>query len=677
MHLQCPICTRRFEFSRYRPGSLAKCPCDYRLRIPEPATIARLAPLAGRNREPISIRPVARLQRPTVPNAKPLDTASLAPPTPLTPHSSPLTLPTPTPRHPVVAAVIGGRTVDLELVRLRLAAEQLALEGGFDVLRSLSFLRGLHLHDYQERTVRHVLKRLGGRALLADEVGLGKTIEATCILSELHLRGLIKKVLILTPATLVTQWRAELAEKFRLHFTIGRDEDHWRGHDLLVASLDTAKTDRHAAEIQQVRWGMVIVDEAHRLKNRSTRNWKFVNSIRARYLLLLSATPFQNDLLELYNLVTLLKPGQLYTDREFKEKFLKRGDRRQCRDPEALRELLAQVMVRNRRGEVGVEFVPRHSATRRLPMMPQQQALYEAAIAFCRNWFGHLYGMSAPLVTTGYLKMLCGSPFRFRESLVRKVLPRSRENPHAALTSELEELIRLADAVPLDLKLEALVQDVMTHDEKVLIFTQYRGTLKYLAARLAAEGSPNKTAATQGNGQKRDVSLVEFHGGMNARQKDEAVEQFRGPVRFLLATDAGSEGRNLQFCRRVINYDLPWNPMKVEQRIGRVHRMGQTRDVIVTSYTVEGTVEDQLLELLERKLNLFRLVVGEVEMILGKLQLEQHIAKMFLESRHDADFQRRIERFGEELAALKSEYEHQQQANQSALGGIGTGEPVV
>src|SRR5687768_10879813 len=163
------------------------------------------------------------------------------------------------------------------------------------------------------------------------------------------------------------------------------------------------------------------------------------------------------------------------------------------------------------------------------------------------------------------------------------------------------------------------------------------------------------------------ASCVQFHGGMSAKEKDAAVEQFRGPARLLLATDAGSEGRNLQFAHRIANYDLPWNPMKVEQRIGRVHRMGQTREVIVTSYTLQGTLEDQLLELLERKLNLFRLVVGEVEMILGKLQIEQHVAKMFLDSRRDADFRDRLARFGEELAALKSEYDQSQQANQAAL----------
>jgi SNF2 family DNA or RNA helicase len=306
-------------------------------------------------------------------------------------------------------------------------------------------------------------------------------------------------------------------------------------------------------------------------------------------------------------------------------------------------------------------------------MTTEQQALYEAAIDFCRNWFGHLYGMSAALVTVGYLKMLCGSPFRFRESLVRKVLPRSREMPNKRLTADLNELLRLADQVKIDLKLEALVQDLMSHDDKVVVFTQYRGTLKYLTARLAAERRESlaERRARRQLDEDPERETVEFHGGMNSRQKDEAIERFRGPARILLATDAGSEGRNLQFAHRLANYDLPWNPMKVEQRIGRVHRMGQTKDVEVTSYTLQGTIEDQLLELLERKLNLFRLVVGEVEMILGKLQMEQHIAKMFLDSRHNTDFQQRIERFGQELSALRSEYEHQQQANQTALAGTG------
>jgi len=642
---QCPVCARRFDLAKYHVGRAAKCPCGYRLHIPQRAAALMVPEVTHRLREPLSIRPAP----PDWPRRRARATMAAAP---LTERLPRIQEPA---GHPVVEAILGGQLVDLDTVLLRLLAEELGLESGFDVLRAPGLLRNLRLHDYQERTVRHVLKRLGGRALLADEVGLGKTIEAGCIIKELQLRGLVKKILVLTPATLVTQWQGELNSKFGLSFAIGQRKSDWKEHDHIVASLDTAKGQSHAQEIQNVPWGLVVIDEAHRLKNRRTRNWKFVNGIRSRYLLLLSATPFQNDLVELYNLVTILRPGQLYTDREFKEKFLVRGDRMHCRDPQALKELLSQVMVRNRRGEVGVAFAPRSSETRRLEMTPEQASLYEAAIKFCRDWFPKIYGRTAPLVTIGYLKMLCGTPFRFRESLVNNLLPKTREQRDRRLEQDVKDLIRKADAVQIDVKLETLVQDLRSHDEKTVLFTQYRGALSYLAARLKSEG----------------VSLVEFHGGMSLADKDAAVEAFRGDARVFLATDAGSEGRNLQFARRLVNFDLPWNPMKIEQRIGRVHRLGQEKKVLVTSYTLQGTLEDQLLTLLERKLNLFRLVVGEVEMILGRLKVEQELARMFLECRRDEEFAERLNRFGEELAALRTDYEKNKTANESILADMG------
>ncbi|HZZ72046.1 MAG TPA: SNF2-related protein [Pirellulales bacterium] len=654
--LQCPICARQLNISRCHPGRKAKCPCGYRLQIPEPSEAKRLAPLRLPTRAPRSIAPVPvdwpRRRQFAPSGGSAANGAALRGNDRLPRLAEPLAGP---PLHPVVGAILQGRLVDLDTIELLLLAERLALESGFDKLRAPALLRNLRLHDYQERTVKHVLRQLGGRALLADEVGLGKTIEAGCIIKELCLRGLVKKVLILTPATLVTQWQGELRDKFSLPFEIGGNRRDWKERDLIIASLDTAKGNKHAVEIQEIPWGLVVIDEAHRLKNRRTRNWKFVNAIRSRYLLLLSATPFQNDLVELYNLVTILRPGQLYTDREFREKFLVKGDRCRCRDPAELKQLLAQVMVRNRRGEVGIKFAERASETRRIEMTAEQQALYDAAIQFCRRWFPAIYGLTAPLVTLGYLKMLCGSPFRFRESLANNILPKVRERPDPQLERDVKELIRKADAVKLDVKLESLVQDLRSHTEKVVLFTQYRGVLSYIAARLRGEG----------------MSLVEFHGGLSAAEKDRAVEAFRGETRIFLATDAGSEGRNLQFARRLVNYDLPWNPMKIEQRIGRVHRLGQEKKVLVTSYTLQGTLEDKLLDLLERKLNLFRLVVGEVEMILGRLKLEQEIAKMFLESGKNDEFTERLERFGEELATLRTDYERHKGANEEVLAGMG------
>ena len=327
---------------------------------------------------------------------------------------------------------------DLQDVRLRRTAEELALEGGFAQLMCLPLLRGFQLHAYQEQTVRHVLRRLGGRALLADEVGLGKTIEALCILKELDLRGLARRVLILTPATLVTQWIEELETKFQLTFHRGKKREHWREHPRIVASLDTAKSPRHAAEIEQAKWDLIIVDEAHRLKNRRTRNFRFVNRLRSPRLLLLSATPFQNDLVELFNLVTLLRPGQLGSERDFKQRHLVRGARGAVNDPEGLRDLLAEVMVRNRRGEVGVEFTARRAETHRLEMGPEQRELYRSAVDFCRRRFPEVYGDAATLVAVGYLRMLCASPFRFRESLVGNLLPRAREAGAAGIRTRSE-----------------------------------------------------------------------------------------------------------------------------------------------------------------------------------------------------------------------------------------------
>lgn len=677
-HLQCPVCAHRHDLRLLHPGRHARCPCGSRLLVPDPTAALDLVPLPqdliARDDRTRAIRPLTSEERaqPLRPSAP---TPRLVPP--------PADAPWPVVVEHLVDTVVSRRTVPLEVVQMRRLAERLSLAGSFDVLRALPLLRNLTPYDFQQQTVRHVLTRLGGRALLADEVGLGKTIEAACIFKELDVRGLARRVLILTPATLVTQWQEELREKFALHCHVARDAEHWDAFPRIIASLDTAKRDNHAREIHDVHWDLVIVDEAHRLKNRRTRNWKFVNRIRSRYLLLLSATPFQNDLIELFNLITVLRPGQLYSEREFRDRFITRGDRRRCPEPDALRQLLDDVMVRNRRAEVGIQFVPRQGETRRVESTPEQRALYDAALQFCRTWFTALYGATAPLVIVSYLRLLTSSPFRFRESLVNNLLPRARTfaDPGSAsaspdtddapkkakrdepppdidfdhLLADLHQLIELADAIQDDVKLESLVHDLRQHDERCVVFTHYSGNLPYLAARLEGEG----------------ISTIAFHGGMDLAEKDAAIESFRrGEARVLLSTDAGSEGRNLQFCRRVVNYDLPWNPMRIEQRIGRVHRLGQTRDVIVTSYALKDTIEDHLLDLLDRKLNLFKLIVGEVELILGNLRVEQEIARMFLASRHDADFKTRFQKFGAELQALKTDYRHRQQANVDAFSGV-------
>ena len=186
----------------------------------------------------------------------------------------------------------------------------------FEKLICLPLVREMELLEHQTRTAITALRRFRGRALLCDEVGLGKTIEAGLILSELHLRGLARSILVLTPPSLVEQWAGELRRKFSLDFVAhddaafkSRGGDAWSKFDRVLASTHTAKREPHRSAILARRWDLVIIDEAHHLRNRTTQLWKFASEIEKQFMLLLTATPVQNNLDELFNLVTLLEPG--------------------------------------------------------------------------------------------------------------------------------------------------------------------------------------------------------------------------------------------------------------------------------------------------------------------------------------------------------------------------------
>lgn len=177
---------------------------------------------------------------------------------------------------------------------LRVEAERLALPPGFDRLLSLDLVHEIEPHPYQVATALRVLREMQGRALLADEVGLGKTIEAGFIIKEMLVRGLVRRVLVLAPASLVTQWQDEMETKFDLGFRIPEDAGGW-AEPLVVASIDAAKGAKNQRALLKLRHELVVVDEAHNLKNHRTQNWKLVNALRKKFLLLLSATPIQND----------------------------------------------------------------------------------------------------------------------------------------------------------------------------------------------------------------------------------------------------------------------------------------------------------------------------------------------------------------------------------------------
>ena len=251
--------------------------------------------------------------------------------------------------------------------------------------------------EYQIRAALRVLGPLRGRALLSDEVGLGKTIEAGLVVKELLTRGMVKRFLVLTVPSLVDQWEEELADKFGLAAATtnqaqarGDPQKFWRENPGIVASLHTLKQPAHLDIARQVHWDILVVDEAHYLRNRESQAWQAVNALPRQFLLLLTATPVQNSLEELYNLVTLLQPGQLPSPKEFRARFLDPKRPRQPREPEELRRLLGQVMIRNTRANAGVNLPPRRAET--VLFEPE-----EGGRAFWEQWDSELRARLAQL----------------------------------------------------------------------------------------------------------------------------------------------------------------------------------------------------------------------------------------------------------------------------------------
>ncbi|MEJ7616248.1 MAG: DEAD/DEAH box helicase, partial [Pyrinomonadaceae bacterium] len=279
-------------------------------------------------------------------------------------------------------SVSTAAVADLTAFRLRHELVHLGLLQGFDELLCVPALHNVETYWYQTEAARKVLKQFRGRVLLADEVGLGKTIEAGMVLKEYLLRGMAKRVLILTPATLVGQWQEEMGTKFDVAFATSYDNllrqdalSFW-AQPRVIASIATARRAEHFTVLAEQTYDLVIVDEAHHLKNRQTQNWKLVNALQKRFLLLLSATPVQNSLVELYNLLTLLKPGIFKTEKEFRQSYMTSGHPRVPANRERMRDLMRDVMIRNTRSLVDVRLPPRHAVTMRLEAHPEEAACY-------------------------------------------------------------------------------------------------------------------------------------------------------------------------------------------------------------------------------------------------------------------------------------------------------------
>ena len=550
------------------------------------------------------------------------------------------------------------KTSPLKEFLLRIGYARLGIQGGFDDLLCLNAIHGIEKYWYQIETVKKVLKQFHGRVLLADEVGLGKTIEAGMLMKEYLLRGMIQTILILTPAPLVLQWKEEMLLKFDMEFMTTEDPffstnpDGFWNQRFMIASTHTAKGSRSFSKVTERMYDLVVVDEAHHLKNRKTLAWKLVNEIKKRFLFLLTATPIQNNLIELFNLITLLKPGQFKTERVFRQDYVQRGGHHRIpANREKLRELLRDVMIRNTRSAIDLKLPKRFASTLRMNPTETEREIYEGIGDFIRK--RRLQDGTKRLQMRLLLREAGSSPYALEDTLLRF---RSREDG-----MEVDHLIEAIRGLKEISKGASLMEILLKNPvEKKVIFSQYVKSMDYVMQLLHQNGLP----------------YVTFRGDMTSREKEEAIHRFQGDMPILVSSESGGEGRNLQFCNTIINFDLPWNPMRIEQRIGRLHRIGQSRDVFIFNLSVRDTIEDHILDILETKINMFEMVIGEIEPILGRLgerrgedrEFEDVVMEIWIKSTSREGLKEGFEGLGKELMEAKEDYVQSKELDQELLG---------
>jgi len=536
---------------------------------------------------------------------------------------------------------------DPEGVRLATLAARIRDAESYQRLFALERAQGLLRFSHQEDTARKVLSEFLGRALLADEVGLGKTIEAGLVLSEYLLRGRVERALVLVPPSLVSQWREELSAKFAIETRTTEDGafradpvGFWSRAGVVIASLATARGPQHRELVTAEPWDLLIVDEAHALKNAATESYLLVSRITSRFLLLLTATPVENRIEELYNLVSLIRPGHLGGRAHFLKRFSDSKVRLSEGVRAEVRALLGEVMVRNTRALSGVRLPPRFARTVLVPPDPGEAELY-----------GHLAAALRALGPRGRSGLLLSVLLQEAGSsplAVRATLQKIGGNPELSpgVGEALAPAIRCAERPLTTGKAAALLRVLDGAGEPAVVFTRFRATLDFLAAVLAQAA----------------IAHEKIDGNVPAPLRHEAIARLRQRGGVLLSTEVGAEGLNLQFCRRIVNFDLPWNPMRIEQRIGRVHRIGQDHPVEVVNLCLAGSIEERILMILDERINLFELVVGETEMILGYLDEEgREFPELVLEAfadPHAEGRERSFARIADALVAARARYEN-------------------
>lgn len=541
-----------------------------------------------------------------------------------------------------------------------------------------------------------------GGMVLADEVGLGKTIEAGLVLRYMLESG-AKKVLIALPVSLRKQWELELEDKFDLssvildRLTVEHDAKNWhrkladrQGVMIVITSYDYSS--KLMKRFPDVKWDFLIIDEAHNLRNlNSTKRAKRLYALSGGIpKILLTATPLQNSLMDLYGLISFIDPRIFGSEQVFRQRYMK------DEDYDGLKRELTPVLYRTLRKDVAdyMHFVKRICRTVDFKLSPDEIELYERVNLFLKG--DALYFIPASnrgLIILVIRKLMASSSFALVETfeVLKKRLEKLYEGTRSAdaqegfdlfwsfvedeidesgfeetededtaaqktyIQAELDKvnaIIDVAKRIKTNSKVTALKQALeigfsYQRDngiaQKAVVFTESKRTQKYIAAELRKSGYSEDNILLF-NGDFDDTMTKEIYRawqvknfgnanyGRSVEYKHAIVDYFKEHAKILICTDAGSEGLNLQFCNTVINYDLPWNPMKIEQRIGRCHRYGQQNDVVaINLLNTQNEADKRVYEILSKKFELFEGVFGASDIVLGALESGTSFEKMVLD----------------------------------------------
>ena len=632
-------------------------------------------------------------------------------------------------------------------------AHKLTLQGASDSMERMAgalFDAQVDLNPHQvDAALFATGNPLSKGVILADEVGLGKTIEAGLLIAQRWAERR-RRLLVIAPANLRKQWHQELADKFGLPalileaksyrlaskegqsnpFEVGATGDGSASR-IVICSYQFAAS--KAADLAAVPWDLVVVDEAHRLRNVYKPDNKTARTLRdalahARKVFL-TATPLQNSLLELYGLVSFIDDRVFGDVDSFRQQF---GALRDAQSFAALKHRIEPICKRTLRRQVEAYV----KYTRRIPMLEEfrpgedEQRLYDLVSDYLqRDKLFALPNAQRQLITLVLRKLLASSSFaiagalqslirRLKQALADRVPPsltdeldqdyealdetaeeasgerdgadepdlsdvvddrRKTEQEVAAIRSEIADLEgfhQLAVSITENAKGQALLKALslgfarlrdLHAAEKAIIFTESRRTQEYLLSLLGGTGYADGVVLF--NGSNSDAQSRRLHSEWAERHRDSGrvsgsraadtraalVDFFRERGKIMIATEAGAEGINLQFCSLVINYDLPWNPQRIEQRIGRCHRYGQKHDVVVVNFLNRDNEADRrVFQLLDQKFRLFDGVFGASDEVLGAVEsgvdFERRIADIYQSCRHPSDIHAAFEQLQLDLA---------------------------